>query len=465
MGSKADEGFKNLNMNAEFFQRMLRRDNRAPPEYRDFDVYLMEKNLMPLLLQGLDALSRHIDKMHSKKNMDSDSRARFNPLVWLAQYLLRNHPMHCRDHRTPMYHDFSDMALIEKGRRETLRRKGQIEEAFHRMEKRVDGNQVKLIHIPMFIESLDELWNLEGVFVDRMPKDFRDGSLVKTQDGTSTGTVLFEDFWKWFEEKVEKSDVLRASDFQEAQQRKKEEERKAKRQAEEADRREERVKEMQAKRGQLASRFEACMAEIYLDEELNKIINQGAVLGGVEDEEGMVPVVGPHVQMIKTMMNLWGVEADMEAQADHWNDAALASWKEWLDRHSVADSSIVDADNLRALTDMDSFNQWLARAYPADESIEDGMERSMHVIKFIDDEIEYLAEVVDEETGETVQVSLPDEVAEEVRQRLEAEEVVMAKVDIVNNTITTVLPSESMDPPAEMEPGSFDSHDPGSHES
>jgi hypothetical protein len=457
MGSKADEGFKNLNMNAEFFQRMLRRDNRAPPEYRDFDVYLMEKNLMPLLLQGLDALSRHIDKMHSKKNMDNDSRARFNPLVWLAQYLLRNHPLHCRDHRNPMYHDFSDMALIEKGRREMLRRKGPIEDAFHRMEKRVDGNQVKLVHIPMFIESLDELWSLEGLFVEKMPKDFRDGSLVQTQDGTPTGTVLFEDFWKYFEDKVEKNDVLRASDFQEAQQRKREEERRVKRQAEEADRREERVKEMQEKRGDLGSRFEACMADLYLDEEINKIINHGAVLGGVEDEEGMVPVVGQHVQMIKTMMTLWGVHVDMEAQADHWNDAALASWKEWLNRHSVEDSSVVDADNLRALTDMDAFNAYLARAYPADDSMEDGMERCMQIQKFIDDEIEYLAEVVDEETGETVQVSLPDEVAEEVRQRLEAEEVVMAKVDIVNNTITTVLPN--MDAAPSVEGGDMNDYD------
>merc|ERR1711977_756866 len=103
---------------------------------------------MPLLLQGLDALSRQIYKMQSKKYMDSDSRARFNPLVWLAQYLLRNHPGHLKDHRSPLYNDFTEWALIEKGRREMLRRKDQIEEAFHRMEKQVDGNQVKLVHIP-----------------------------------------------------------------------------------------------------------------------------------------------------------------------------------------------------------------------------------------------------------------------------------------------------------------------------
>jgi len=442
MGSKADEGFKNLNMNSEFFQRMLRRDNRAPPEYRDFDVYLMEKNLMPLLLQGLDALSRHIDKMHSKKNMDSDSRARFNPLVWLAQYLLRNHPNHLRDHRSPMYNEFSEWALIEKGRRETLRRKAQIEEAFHRMEKRVDGNQVKTIHIPMFVESLDELWSLQGLFVERMPKDYRDGTTVQTSDGTPDGAILFEDFWKWFEEYVEKNDVLRAAHFQEAQQRKRDEERRIKRQAEEIERKDERAREMMEKRQELIQRFEACQAELYIDDEINKIINHGAVLGGVEDEEGMVPVVGQHVQMIKTMMTLWGIHVDI-AQEDHWNDNALASWKEWLNLHSVAipESDVVDAANLKLLTDMEAFNAYLARAYPADDSMDNGMERMMQIQKFIDDEIEYLAEVVDDETGETLQVSLPDEVAEEVRQRLEADDVVMAHVDLINSTITTVVPT------------------------
>jgi hypothetical protein len=292
-----------------------------------------------------------------------------------------------------------------------------------------------------------------------MPKDYRDGKLVPTSDGTPDGTVLFEDFWKWFEERVEKNDVLRAADFQEAQQRKREEERRIKRQAEELERKDERAKEMMAKRAELHAKFEACMAEMYLDEEINKILNHGAVLGGVEDEEGMVPVVGQHVQMIKTMMTVWGVHVDMTAQEDHWNDNALASWKEWLNLHSSEETNVVDAVNLRALTDNDGFNAWLARAYPADDSMECGMERCMQIQKFIDDEIEYLAEVVDEETGELVQVSLPDEVAEEVRQRLEADEVVMANVDLVNSTVTTVLASVEPAAPVEGDPNDFEPRD------
>ncbi|CAL1127836.1 unnamed protein product [Cladocopium goreaui] len=55
---------------------------------------------MPVLLQGLDALSRHVDKLASGKSDASSARKqKFNPLTWLAQYLLRNHPTHSSDHR------------------------------------------------------------------------------------------------------------------------------------------------------------------------------------------------------------------------------------------------------------------------------------------------------------------------------------------------------------------------------
>merc|ERR1719183_3028995 len=81
---------------------------------------------MPLLLQGLDALSRHVDKINSKGGQGADSTLRFNPLVWLAQYLLRNHPRHVKDHRTPMYEQFSELANIERGRRCLLRQREQM---------------------------------------------------------------------------------------------------------------------------------------------------------------------------------------------------------------------------------------------------------------------------------------------------------------------------------------------------
>merc|ERR1719424_970213 len=84
---------------------------------------------MPLLLQGLDALSRHVDQ---NQNDGGDIR-KFNPLVWLAQYMLRNHPRHVKDHRTPMYEKFSELANIERGRRCLLRREDQMHEVWNEM--------------------------------------------------------------------------------------------------------------------------------------------------------------------------------------------------------------------------------------------------------------------------------------------------------------------------------------------
>ncbi|CAE7433859.1 unnamed protein product [Symbiodinium necroappetens] len=88
--------FRDLKIDDGFFSQMLLPMAEAEG---DFDVYLMEKGVMPLLLQGLDALSKHVDKVAQGTTMGS-SKQKFNPLVWLAQYLLRNHPGRIHDHRT-----------------------------------------------------------------------------------------------------------------------------------------------------------------------------------------------------------------------------------------------------------------------------------------------------------------------------------------------------------------------------
>ena len=56
----------------------------------NFDLYLIEK-LFPVLLEGLENLSCEIESHHEKPE---EARERFNPCIYLGQYLMRNNPKH-----------------------------------------------------------------------------------------------------------------------------------------------------------------------------------------------------------------------------------------------------------------------------------------------------------------------------------------------------------------------------------
>merc|ERR1740129_81024 len=106
---------------------------------------------MPLLLQGLDALSRQVEKVESGSSLTVGAGVPFNPLTWLAQYLLRNHPGKVKDHRTAIYQRLGQMASIERGRRCLLRRRPHINEAWVAMSK-AKGGSVELEDLPAFIK-------------------------------------------------------------------------------------------------------------------------------------------------------------------------------------------------------------------------------------------------------------------------------------------------------------------------
>lgn len=397
---------------------------------------------MPLLLQGLDALSRHVDKLGQGGGLSGGGKAPFNPLTWLAQYLLRNHPSKIRDHRTPIYQKLGEMANIERGRRCLLRRRQQMQEEWEELA----NSNARLIRTELhqYLRRLDDKWNLEGAFMQNMPAD-----IMKTERTASSdeGDVTFLDFWEWFEGYVGSHDVLRASAFDIAARRKEEAERQAKRAEEDMVRHEKVMQEVLELRRGLEDQFASICADMYTDEVITQIINKGAVIQGIQEQDGGPSLQGVHIELIISMLRLWGFPAEAPP-ADTWNEAALAAWQLWLEAYGPDGSSPhsrVDSVNLRRLMDRDAFQAFLIQAYPAPE-FEVGVEMQ-HTVEvrniLITDDIDVLVEAVDEETGQTRQLVLPEGHVEEVRRRLAASsgEPVLARVDLVSHRVTTVLPS------------------------
>ena len=66
-----------------------------PNDSEHFDIYLAKK-IYPVLVPGLEELSREIDRLINAQEgeIDESIKARFNPCIFLAEYLMRNNPKH-----------------------------------------------------------------------------------------------------------------------------------------------------------------------------------------------------------------------------------------------------------------------------------------------------------------------------------------------------------------------------------
>lgn len=442
--------FKDLKIDGNFFTSMLKCETE---EEGDFDVYLMEHGVMGLLLQGLDALSRHVNKLASGTavGLGAGKTMQFNPLVWLAQFMLRNHPGYIRDHRTPMYVQISDLAAAERGRRTLLRQQFHFQTVWKSMAS--ENGQLFRSQLNELMQKMDDAWNLEGQFVRKLP-DF--GDMIRT----ATMEVSFEEFWKVFEAFVKENDLIRTTAFEEAHQKRLQAENEASKAAEETARREKVLAEVMQRRKSLEEQYSTISSDVYINDMLSSIISKGAFIesdNGIP-AEGSLPLQGEHIMLICLLLGVWGCPCqpdDAVSAKDEWDSFAQEAWEKWLAESGPRNVSTsgVDANGLKALLDQDAFEAYLMkRQGSALQEDEDETDVSIVEVKrVLDYEYEFIVEALDQERGELLKLPMPEHQVEDVRRRLEkSREPVLAKVDSVSRRIIAVLAPKLPQEPEEQ---------------
>ena len=83
-----------------------------------FDIYLA-KEIYPVLVPGLEDLSREIDRLVNSEEgeIDESIKTRFNPCIFLAEFLMRNNPNTNKGETLEYSSAFVKYARIEKIKR------------------------------------------------------------------------------------------------------------------------------------------------------------------------------------------------------------------------------------------------------------------------------------------------------------------------------------------------------------
>jgi len=296
-----------------------RRPSMVSRRFPDFDVYLTE-SLMPVLAQALDALGRQVSRMKLQGDkLDSRVRARFNPITWLAQQLLRRHPrVASTPRRIELYRNFHDWADQERGRRELLRSKQKFQEVFNGF---MQGGTVGRNSLPRILEAVDDFFHLNGALKDSkmVQEEVLKGPARATHRRGSLGgdAVNFDQFWFKLANVIVKHDGILLSSIQEGRRlQKRREEEQAK--ALEAARREEEQRQKEAKENKkLNAAFSKVHPRLCEDEVLKSIL-EGKTLTGEflkpsdPGYESQVLPHGPHVLLLEELMKLLGLKTQSE---------------------------------------------------------------------------------------------------------------------------------------------------------
>uniref|UniRef100_A0A7S3MXZ6 Uncharacterized protein n=1 Tax=Strombidium inclinatum TaxID=197538 RepID=A0A7S3MXZ6_9SPIT len=126
-----------------------------------FDIYLA-KEIYPALVPGLEELSREIDRLVNSEEgeIDDSIKQRFNPCIFLAEYLMRNNPNHGA--KLQYSQTFREYARIEKIRRFFQMKKQKIYKHF--CIQPYQANFTKR-HIKDYVQALDGFLQMDGKLI------------------------------------------------------------------------------------------------------------------------------------------------------------------------------------------------------------------------------------------------------------------------------------------------------------
>lgn len=155
-----------------------------------FDMYLA-KEIYPALVPGLEELSREIDRLQNSEEgeIDDSIKARFNPCIFLAEYLMRNNAKHGT--KLEYSDTFIKYARVEKIRRFFSHKKQKIYKHFCIQAYQANFSKQ---YVKEYLTALDGFLAMEG----KLEKQFGASTFFTKfyNPLTDDDLVQFEDFYE-----------------------------------------------------------------------------------------------------------------------------------------------------------------------------------------------------------------------------------------------------------------------------
>jgi len=297
--------------------------------------------------------------------------------------------------------------------------------------------------------QVDEKWNLKGLLVSQMPKDYT--GILRPPLGKDG--VKFDDFWRWFEGFVTTKDLIRQETLVEAERQKKQEELEAQLLQEATQRHEMAILQVLDNRKGLLEQFKTLVADMSINPEIGQMLNEDAIMVlDPEEDEDTLPLCGEHTSLILSLLESWGFLSEDSAVEDTWDDEAQAAWEGWCGSVGL-EGDTVHKDGLVPLMDRAAFEKHVVASHPLPEQPSNYGDTSSHQIvrvkKLTDNDSKVEVEAVAGQDSGAAYFAVGEEEAAEVQRRLVEQQQgltaspLLAHVDFRNKCVVKLLPGLS----------------------